>query len=152
MRSANQLKNPLQAPVCFLRKHSVNNEQNPYAAPTTADLGPATGGPLSIPADDLRKVEAVIKDAGQFWLAILMCFVCSIIGMVLIGPWYLVRLMQWSRLSKTYPQLMDPNVSRGSLPQKFQSSQWKLLVGLIVGLLLGVLVVGVGLLSALGAA
>ncbi len=118
----------------------MTNDPNPYAAPTQV----AAGGSeeyQSIPAGDLKKIQAIIKDANQFWLAILLCFLCSAIGMVLIGPWYLVRLLQWSSMANAYPHLRNGQAPPGSLAQRFQSAQWKLIVGLAVGLLIGMVVV-----------
>ena len=112
--------------------------QNPYASPaeTSGPVGP------NLPAEIVPKVEAIIKDAGQFWLAILLCFLCTGIGMLIVGPWYLVRLFQWSSIGKRYPQLMAMDVPPGSLEQRFQSSQWKLIVGLVFGVLIALLMVG----------
>lgn len=119
----------------------MSQNSNPYESPAadvvheTIDFGP-------IADKDLEKTRAIIKDAGQFWLAILLCILCQAVGAVIIGPWYGVRLMQWKGISKKYPKLLTPNSPAGSLPQRFQSAQWKLWVGLAVGLLLAILVFG----------
>ena len=89
--------------------------------------------PASLANPDQKKIEAVIKDANQFWLAILMCIFCSALGAVIIGPWYLVRLLQWNSIARAQPMLLDPNVPRGSLQQRFQSAKWKLIVGISFG-------------------
>jgi hypothetical protein len=47
------------------------DQPNPYAAPQP-DLGSASQ--VNLDPATLRKAEAIIKDAGQFWLAILMCW------------------------------------------------------------------------------
>jgi hypothetical protein len=109
----------------------MGEQPNPYAtpqtdvtaAPTTAHVDPAT----------LLKIEAIIKDAGQFWLAILLCFVCGALGPIIIGPWYLVRLIQWNALAKAQPMLIDPNVPPGSVAQRFQSAKTKLIIGMSFG-------------------
>jgi hypothetical protein len=111
---------------------SLNNP-NPYAAPQVDATLPAEANP------DLKRIEAVIKDAGQFWLAIVMCIFCSGLGAIIIGPWYLVRLLQWNSIATAQPMLLDPNVPRGSLAQRFQSARWKLIVGISFGVLMLVL-------------
>ena len=116
-----------------------DQSENPYAAPTaeSVPLDPFSG--LQIPQYDIKKLNAVIKDANQFWLAILLCFLCSALGFVLIGPWYLVRLIQWQSLSKTYPILLQADPIVGSVPQKYQSARWKLILGLIFGSVMALL-------------
>ena len=106
-------------------------EQNPYAAPTTG----ATSDEISLAIDssDQKKIDAVIKDAGQFWLAIILCILCSAIGAFIIPIWYSVRLIQWHRLAKKYPGLISQQAPSGSVQAKFQSSQWKLIVGGVIG-------------------
>ncbi|MEO1526663.1 MAG: hypothetical protein AAFX06_14600 [Planctomycetota bacterium] len=106
---------------------------NPYAPVGGAGVVPVDG---KFPPDVEKKIEAVIKDARQFWLAILLCFLCSGIGFLIIGPWYLVRLVQWNSLNSQFPGLQDPNALPGSIERRFQSSFWKLIVGLVAGVLL----------------
>lgn len=114
------------------------NQNNPYAPPTTA-TGVTISGQSSHPfpfvtdSADRIKLEAVIKDAGQFWVAIALCILCSAIGAIIIPFWYLARLVQWNRLAKKYPDLMLSGAPAGSIQAKFQSSQWKLIVGMVVG-------------------
>ncbi|MAD80404.1 MAG: hypothetical protein CMJ50_06120 [Planctomycetaceae bacterium] len=78
-------------------------------------------------------IEAIIKDAGQFWLAIIMCIVCTGLGALIIGPWYLIRLIQWNSIARAQPMLLAPNVLRGSLEQRFQSAKIKLIIGISFG-------------------
>lgn len=106
-------------------------EQNPYATPTSNDV--RDHFPIELDPKDRKKVEAVIKDAGQFWLAIILCIVCSAICAIIIPIWYLVRLLQWNALGTKYPALMAPGVPANTIQAKFQSSQWKLIVGMLVG-------------------
>jgi hypothetical protein len=58
---------------------------------------------------------------------------CSAIGSIIVPFWYLARLLQWNRLAKKYPDLMLSGAPAGSIQAKFQSSQWKLIVGMVVG-------------------
>jgi len=113
------------------------NHDNPYAPPTTAGapIGGQSNHPFPFVTDpaDRLKLEAVIKDAGQFWVAIALCIFCSAIGAIIIPFWYLARLLQWNRLAKQYPDLMLSGAPPGSIQAKFQSSQWKLIVGMVVG-------------------
>ncbi len=102
---------------------------NPYAPSSTAFHSPT----LEFEPAVQKKIEAVIKDANQFLLAILLCFLCSAVGMVLIGVWYLVRFLQWNALAKAYPKLMDPAAAPRSIAKRFQSAQWKLIVGMSFG-------------------
>lgn len=106
-------------------------DNNPYAAPVVNVPGPHRGP--SLPPEDLKKIESIVKDAGQFWLALILCLFCSGIGGLIVPIWYTVRLLQWGKFSKRYPELMASNAPAGSLPAKFRSSQWKLIVGLAFG-------------------
>lgn len=81
----------------------------------------------------MQKIEAIIKDAGQFWIAILMCIFCTGLGSVIIGPWYLVRLLQWNSLAQREPLLLDRTAPRGSVAQRFQAAKGKLIAGMVVG-------------------
>ena len=107
-----------------------SNQPNPYAPPQAAIAAASPAIP------DQSKIEAVIKDAGQFWLAILLCIFCSGLGAIIIGPWYFVRLLQWNSLAKAQPMLLDPQVPHGSMAQRFQSAKWKLIVGISFGALM----------------
>ncbi len=105
-------------------------EPNPYSTPAVQpDI---VAAPSDIDPVDQKKMDAVIKDANQFWLAILLCFLCSAIGAILIPFWYFVRLRQWTALSRKYPLLMTES-QPGSLAAKFQACQWKLIAGIVVG-------------------
>lgn len=108
------------------------SDQNPYAPPTPSQAVEHSG--IVLEPNDRKKVEAIIKDAGQFWLAIMLCIFCSAIGAIIIPVWYLVRLLQWNGLARKYPELANQNVPPGSVQDKFKSSQWKLIVGLVVGI------------------
>jgi hypothetical protein len=116
---------------------TVSDEStNPYAAPAAESVLPDPLSGLQIAQADRKKLNAVIKDANQFWLAILLCFLCSALGLVLIGPWYGVRLVQWRSLGRTYPALMQPDPIVSSVPQQFQSAKLKLILGLAFGLII----------------
>ena len=110
----------------------MTTENNPYATPT--QIGAAQDSvPIDLEPKDRIKVEAVIKDAGQFWLAIILCILCSAIGAFIIPVWYLVRLLQWNSLANKYPALMSDDVPAKSIQARFKSSQWKLITGMVVG-------------------
>ena len=111
----------------------TTEEPNPYSSPpvyahavSTENVDPAL----------LKKIEAIIKDAGQFWLAIIMCIICTGFGGIIIGPWYLVRLLQWNSIARDQPMLLDPNVPRGSIADKFQSAKIKLIIGMGFGIII----------------
>ena len=113
----------------------TSNQQNPYAAPQ---------GNFPLAQEeyaDQKKIEAIIKDAGQFWLAIILCVFCSGLGALIIGPWYFVRLLQWNSIARSQPLLLDPNVPRGSVAQRFQSAKIKLIIGIGFGALIFLLFV-----------
>jgi hypothetical protein len=121
----------------------ADQSANPYAAPAEAAAEPA-GGTSYDPAS-LRKIEAVIKDAGQVWLAVLMGFLCTAFTWVLIGPWFLYRLHCWNRLSRQHPELLAADAVPGGLEAKFQKARGKLITGLVIGavmLLLILLAIG----------
>ena len=114
------------------------SEENPYAAPSVNPLGDHVVENSRIRLDrvDLVKAEAIIKDASQFWLAIILCFLCTAIGCIIVPIWYAFRLLQWNRIAKKYPDLMAADVPAKSFQAKFQSSQWKLITGLVFGCLI----------------
>ena len=107
--------------------------QNPYATPQSADTHLERSPQIVVAPEDHKKLETVIKDAGQFWIAIILCLFCSAIGAFIVPIWYLVRLMQWNSLAKRYPSLVADSVPPNSIQAKFKSSQWKLIVGIVVG-------------------
>jgi hypothetical protein len=124
-----------------------NDYTNPYAA-TAVPSHFAQGS--DIDPESLKKIEAIIKDANQFWLAILLCFLCSGVGGILIGPWYMVRLIQWNKMSQSQPALLESAAPPGSLPRQFQSAKTKLIIGMVVGasiLVLAFLVAGLSVVS-----
>jgi len=119
----------------------TDQKPNPYAAPASPELGNLDPDSIVLEPKDLKKAEAVVKDAGQFWLAILLCTLCSVIGGLIIPIWYTVRLLQWNRLAKKYPALVADGAPQGSFRSKFKSSRWKLIVGMVVGAAILALVV-----------
>lgn len=112
-----------------------NDPSNPYApTPTPSHIGTEYAVPMD-PAT-VKKFNAIIKDANQFWIAILLCLLCSGIGSVVIGAWYLARLLQWNAMNKAYPLLMVENPLPGSMAAKFQAAKVKLIVGLVFGVVM----------------
>jgi uncharacterized integral membrane protein len=108
--------------------------RNPYAAPVAVSAMPVTHA--SYDPAGLRRIQAVTKDAGQVWLAILMGFVCTALTWVLICPWFAYRLHSWNRLSREYPQLLAPGAAPGSIEAKFQRARVELITGLVVGVVM----------------
>ena len=111
-------------------------EPNPYAAPTSPAKVNSDVGSIVLDPKDRKKAEAIVKDAGQFWLAIILCIFCSINGALLIPIWYTVRFLQWNSMAKKYPALVAAGAPAGSFPAKFKSSQWKLIVGIVIGVVI----------------
>ncbi|MDP1562198.1 MAG: hypothetical protein Q8M16_12535 [Pirellulaceae bacterium] len=71
--------------------------------------------PFVMDPADRKKLDVVIKDAGQFWIAIVLCILCSAIGSIIIPFWYLARLIQWNGLAKKYPALTVNGAPEGSI-------------------------------------
>lgn len=109
------------------------NDESPFAPPTATSGANAEAPPLSIDPRDKKKLDAVLQDAGQFWLAIILCFLCSGIAAFVVPLWYTIRLLQWNRLGNKYPALKTPGAPPKSIQAKFQAAQWKLIVGLVFG-------------------
>ncbi len=109
------------------------DRNNPYASPIFAGKPGAAMDPEKIDERTLKKIHSIVKDADQFWIAILLCLICSGIGMILIGPWYFVRLMQWRTVASDHPELLDPNLPPGSLARRFRGAKTKLIIGLSFG-------------------
>ncbi|PHS09134.1 MAG: hypothetical protein COA78_12240 [Blastopirellula sp.] len=107
-------------------------DENPYASPAiTNEEAPQSD--LRMDEADQKKIAAIIKDAGQFWVAIILCVFCIGLGGFIVPIWYLVRLLQWNKFAKKYPELVNPNSPKGSVAAQFRSSQWKLIVGIAFG-------------------
>ena len=126
-----------------------NDPSNPYAStsmPTEANNIPAGLDPAM-----LAKINAIVKDAGQFWLAMILCLCCSALGSVIIGIWYAVRLMQWNAIANSQSWLMVPNAPRGSLQAKFQGARTKLIIGMVFGFVILFLLLAYFCLVLLGA-
>jgi len=111
-------------------------DPNPYAAPTSPTLDQPDPSSIILEPKDMKRAEAVVKDAGQFWLAILVCVLCSILGALLIPFWYTFRLWQWNSLARKYPELVADGTPKNSFQAKFKSSRWKLIVAIVVGALI----------------
>lgn len=119
-----------------------DSNQNPFAAPQTGMSSASgwSGDPQSSP-----KIEAVIKEANQFWIALLLCLFCSGIGSLIIGVWYIVRLFQWNGLARANPALLERGAPPGSLPFRFQTARTKLIIGVCAGF--AILLVQIALLA-----
>jgi hypothetical protein len=117
---------------------------NPYQPPVFADGGMQTTNSsevdFPISPEDLKKAKAVIKEGDQFWVAILAMIFCSALGILLLGPWYFVRYLQWKSLAAKYPQLIASNSVRGSLPDKFLKAKLKLQICMGIGVVLLLLI------------
>lgn len=109
-----------------------NDQTNPYAPTVSPTVADASGVDPVL----LTKVNAIIKDAGQFWIAMVLCLLCSAIGSLLIGLWYAARLMQWNAIAKSQPLLLDPNAAPGSVAAKFQGAKIKLIIGMVFGIVI----------------
>ena len=105
---------------------------NPYASP--AAVGPVVDS-HQMPPDAVAKAETIIKDAGQFWLAIIMCLCCTGLGSLIIGPWYFFRITQWNSLSSTYSYLRE-QAPPGTLAARFQGAKTKLIIGMSFGIVM----------------
>ena len=111
------------------------NDPNPYSPPTTNVVAQEVESDFGLSPKDLKKAKAIIKDANQFWLAIILCVVCTMVAALIFPIWYTFRLWQWNSLAKKYPVLVAPQ-SAEQLPTRFKSAQWKLIVGMIAGFLI----------------
>ncbi|MEM1069392.1 MAG: hypothetical protein AAGG48_13555 [Planctomycetota bacterium] len=107
---------------------------NPYQQPI-APVGQPNfeAEQLNLSPADVKKIEAIISDAKMVVVAVLLCLLCSGCGFLIIGPWYFVRLSQWNNWAEKCPGLLNENVSFGSLPQRFQDSKRRLIIGLVIG-------------------
>ncbi len=115
---------------------------NPYLSRTVdPNAVPATPQQIGIANYEVVKIEAILSDAKQVGVAILICLLCSLIGSLLIGPWYYKRFKEWERYSRRYPVLLDPNAPYGSLSQRFRDARSKLQTGYIFGFI--ILLIGV---------
>ena len=123
-------------------------EQNPYAAPASARNSESPDEQFRIRLDgrDHVRAIAIITEANQFWVAMLLSTFCVVFGSIIILIWYGVRLLQWSRLAKKYPELLATNPPPKSMQARFQASRWKLTIGIVFGLII-ISIMAVGLLS-----
>jgi RsiW-degrading membrane proteinase PrsW (M82 family) len=110
---------------------------NPYTASSIDPRRNSSDVPSEfLSPQDAKKAENVIREANQFWLAILAAIFCNALGMLFIVPWYTARLIQWIRLAEKYPGLLVSNPPSYSLADRFQRSKWKLIVCIIAGVVL----------------
>ena len=115
-------------------------EKNPYASPVSAvPVRDTVQDELDL--QDWKKARAIIKDAGSFWLGIILCFICCAVGVVL-SLHYFLRYQQWRSLASKYPVLVSNDGAASSFKAKFKSAQWKLLTGMVVSGMTFVLFVG----------
>ncbi len=125
-----------------------NDYSNPYAVSDTATSPRQVEDALPIDIKDFKKVKAIIKDADQFWVAILLCFICTALGLIISGPWYFVRLLQWNSMARRYSFLTDVEAPTGSLTKKFQNAKIKLWIGMCFGAVVFVLLlIAIGVLA-----
>lgn len=111
----------------------VLHGDNLYSSPNaTKTQNPKTDW-VRIPDQEIEKIEAILKDAKQVTIGILMCLFLVAIGGFIIGPWYFYRAIQWNSFSKKYPFLVDPNAARDSLAGEFTSAKSNLYLGVIIG-------------------
>jgi hypothetical protein len=113
---------------------------NPYAAASV--VSSPHGGTLVKDPVIIKQAEAVIKDAGQVILAVLIGFMCTGLAAFVIGPYYLYRLHCWNRLAQRCPALVAAGAPLGSLEQRFQAAKGKLMVGVTIGAILFAIIVG----------
>ena len=117
------------------------SEQNPYASPPVIPPSvpsvPEHG--IEIDAGDQVRADAIINEAGEVWVMMIMCIPCCLAG-VLVLPFYAIRLVQWNQLANRYPELVASNVPPKSFQAKFKAARWKLTTGLVIG---GIILVGI---------
>ena len=101
------------------------------------DIDPAT----------VAKIEVIIRDAREWWAAVLLCVCLVGVGALIIGAWYLMRFVQWRKMAHQHPMLLNPDAPRNSLGQRFQAAQTSLLIGMSVGWLVWFLILVVIILA-----
>ena len=122
------------------------SDQNPYAAPASSlnSESPDEQFRIRLDGQDHVRAIAIITEANQFWVAMLLSTFCVVFGSIIILIWYGVRLLQWSRLAKKYPELLATNPPPKSMQARFQTSRWKLITGIIFGaVILSIMALGV---------
>ena len=123
-----------------------NEFDDPYAPTNPTEQFSFSETELGIPKADLKRAKAVVKDADQFWLAILLCFLCVALAPFLIGPWYLSRRLAWQSLGTKYPVLMDSSAPPNTFPGRFQRANTKLFIAFAFGgVMLGIMVLAFGI-------
>ena len=110
------------------------SEQNPYASPSViAPVDPANDeSRINFAQADSATANAIIVDARGFWIVFLLSIPCFAFG-PLMALVFVMRLVQWNQLAKKYPQLLDSDVTRKSFEAKFKAARWKLITGVVVG-------------------
>ena len=142
LRAATPTQTNDEFPFVFAFKvnECIMSDFNPYQPSNVPTPPPLVGASawentLAMTPEDVKKARNVIREADQFWLAILLMFVCSLGAIFLLVPWYWVRFAQWNGLAKKYPQLLASNVPIGSLPDKFLKAKLKLQIALGAGVI-----------------
>ncbi len=119
-----------------------DQEANPYAAPqveSEADIGD-DGKPIAMGIDVEKKVKAIIRDAKQFWIAIICCFLCTPIACAVVIPWYFNRLKDWSKMAEADPKLVQKDSPYGATAKQFRSAKTKLKIGVGFACFCGIIV------------
>ncbi|MCA9105792.1 MAG: hypothetical protein KDA83_10225 [Planctomycetales bacterium] len=84
--------------------------------------------------DATRKtIEAIIKDANQLVVVLVMCLCLTMLGTLVVMPWYSFRLWQWYSLAGRHPSLMVYRPPLGSFADQFQRAKANLWSGLFIG-------------------
>jgi hypothetical protein len=114
-------------------------ELNPYAAPSMEaapvrrGLGSATV--LDLTPTGARRAKAVVQDADNVYLAILLATCICGIAWLFMFPWFGFRLLQWYQLNSQFEELRHPNAfsPHAEFTSRFPDAKLKLWIGTIVG-------------------
>lgn len=123
-------------------------DTNPYSPPRLLDAETARPTVFDLTEEGARSARKLVATADYFVPLIVVCWCCLPVGIVVL-PWYVLCLVRWHQLNRTYSELRIPDrlSPHATLAVDFQNARRVFWNGLgIVSLIWLAIIIGVALL------